>query len=113
MPTNVLSIAENFSRVPSGRFRTDGPYSGQAFREDYLVPRLQSNSVLVDLDGVAGLPVSFLEEAFGGLVRCHSFTPTELEKLLEFRAETPRMQTYPKMIRGYIARAKSPADTAR
>ncbi|MCK1507192.1 STAS-like domain-containing protein [Bradyrhizobium sp. 18] len=114
MPAQFLSIAKDFSRFPSGRFRSDGPHSGEAFREDYLVPRLkESGSLLVNLDGVAGLPSSFLEEAFGGLVRLHQFSPSDLEGLLRFEVLTPRMQTYPKMIWDYIARANRPVEIAR
>ncbi|QFI77402.1 DUF4325 domain-containing protein [Bradyrhizobium betae] len=106
MSAQYLSIAKDFSRFPSGRFRSDGPNSGEAFREDHLAPKLKSGAQLVvNLDGVAGLPSSFLEEAFGGLVRHHDFSPSQLESLLRFEALTPRMQTYPKMIWGYIARA--------
>jgi hypothetical protein len=114
MTAQYLSIAKDFSRFPSGRFRSDGPHSGEAFREDFLVPRLKDSAgLLVNLDGVAGLPSSFLEEAFGGLVRLHHFSPAELEGSLRFEALTPRMHTYPNMIRGYIARAVAPAEVAR
>lgn len=102
---HTISIAQDFSRVPSGRFRTDGPHSGQKFREDVLVPALKAHDHLrIVLDGVAGLPSSFAEETFGGLVREHGFSPADLLKRLELVAETPRMRTYPQAIRGYIQR---------
>ena len=66
----TISVAKDFSRYPAGRFREDGPYSGQAFREDFLQGPLQQNEdVEVHLDGTRGYGSSFLEEAFGGLVR--------------------------------------------
>lgn len=106
MSTHSISIANDFSRFPGGRFRTDGPHSGQEFREDLLVPALQAQDrVMVLLDGVAGLPSSFLEETFGGLVREHGFAPDELLHKLEFVATTPRMQSYPQVIARYIERA--------
>src|SRR5262245_24725002 len=73
-----INIAKDYSRYPAGRFRTDGPYSGERFREDVLVPALQrTNIVQVELDGTAGYGSSFLEEAFGGLVRQHVLSRAE------------------------------------
>ncbi|RLW63946.1 MAG: DUF4325 domain-containing protein [gamma proteobacterium symbiont of Stewartia floridana] len=70
MNQDVLNIAEKFSRYPAGRFNSDGPYSGEKFRDDYLVPAIKGKkSLVVDLDGTRGYGSSFLEEAFGGLVR--------------------------------------------
>jgi hypothetical protein len=64
-----ISIAQDFSVYPAGRFRTDGDFSAQAFREDWLVPHFGEEPLEVDLDGTRGFDSSFLEEAFGGLVR--------------------------------------------
>jgi hypothetical protein len=52
----------------------EGPYSGEEFRKSLLLPAyhtaLSTNEELtIDLDGCYGLATSFLEEAFGGLVR--------------------------------------------
>jgi hypothetical protein len=104
---DTMNIATEFSRFPGGRFRADGPHSGEEFRDDFLAPRLRAcDHLSVVLDGVAGLPSSFLEEAFGGLVRKHGFTPEHLETALEFVASTPRMSSYPHTIRRYIERAR-------
>lgn len=70
----ILSISKEFSKTPGGRYRHEGPFSGQEFREDFLLPRYEEAIRLhvplyVDLDGGYGYPSSFLEEAFGGLVR--------------------------------------------
>ncbi len=65
-----IDIATAFSRFPGGRVKTDGPFSGEAFREDVLLPALNNyDRVLVKIDGVMGYGSSFLEECFGGLVR--------------------------------------------
>ncbi|TAN46790.1 MAG: DUF4325 domain-containing protein [Methylococcaceae bacterium] len=65
-----INIATQFSRYPAGRFCTDGPNSGERFREEFLTPVLESGeSTEVILDGARGYGSSFLEEAFGGLVR--------------------------------------------
>jgi hypothetical protein len=83
-----ISIAKAFSRFPAGRFREDGPFSGEAFREDKLLPLLRKHSeVVVVLDGVEGYGSSFLEEAFGGLVREKYFTADELKKRLKIETQ--------------------------
>lgn len=71
-----IVIAESFSTTPGARYRTDGPFSGEEFREELLEPAfLQSVDsgapLLVDLDGTNGYATSFLDEAFGGLARLH------------------------------------------
>lgn len=66
----TISIAKQFSRHPGGRYKKDGPYSGEEFRADYLVPALEEGErVMIEMDGVRGYGSSFLEEAFGGLIR--------------------------------------------
>lgn len=103
MSESMIQIAKDFSRFPGGRFRTDGPHSGEAFREQFLVPALrESDNVTVVLDGVAGLPASFLEEAFGGLVRT-GFRPGELSRKLHIVATTPRLRRYPDLVWNYVS----------
>lgn len=77
--TKRISIAREFSEFPAGRIPDDGPNSGQRFRDDFLVPALQeaikSNGVVeVNLDDTMGYGSSFLDEAFGGLVREHGLS---------------------------------------
>lgn len=68
MSEAVINVAKDFSPYPAGRTR--GQFSGQKFRTSFLVPQLKKfDMVQIVFDGVAGLPSSFLEEAFGGLVR--------------------------------------------
>lgn len=66
----TISLARDFTKFPAGRYKDDGPYSGELFRERYLAPALESDeAIVIDLDGARGYGSSFLEEAFGGLVR--------------------------------------------
>src|SRR5690625_6707889 len=66
----IFKIATGFSEFPAGRYPKDGPHNGETFRTEVLVPLLESHeTVIVDLDGTDGYGSSFLEEAFGGLVR--------------------------------------------
>ena len=68
--SNYINVAHDFSRYPAGRYKTDGPFSGEGFREQHLEPIISANQeAVVDLDGTRGYGSSFLEEAFGGLVR--------------------------------------------
>lgn len=81
-----IRIAKDFSRAPAGRYRDDGPRSGQVFREEHLVPALKKdNEVIVYLDEVEGYGSSFLEEAFGGLVRVNGFPGDKLHRLLTLK----------------------------
>ena len=72
----LINLALDFSPYPAWRYRKDGPYSGEAFREDTLIPLLEkTDRIVVNIDGVAGLPSSFWEEVFGGLIRRHQKSP--------------------------------------
>ncbi|HUX54909.1 MAG TPA: STAS-like domain-containing protein [Williamwhitmania sp.] len=73
-PKITLSVADEFSRTPGPRYEVEGDFSGESFRKSLLFPKLnktiQDNSLLeINLDGTAGYGTSFLEEAFGGLIR--------------------------------------------
>jgi hypothetical protein len=105
--TQTLSIARDFSQFPAGRHRGDGPFTGEKFREDVLLPYLKAGvCVVLDIDGVAGLPSSFLEEIFGGLVR-DGFDPDELRKLIEIRVTDPDLAVYPAMAWRFATEARS------
>lgn len=89
MTTMRMSIAESFSKTPGSRYRSEGVFSGEQFRTDLLFPALQraideKGKLLVDLDGTAGYGTSFLEEAFGGLVRIHRLTYKQVKAHLDF-----------------------------
>ncbi len=70
--SEMISVVKDFNPRPFGRYPEDGPANGQVFREKYLIPALDRNkdgSVLVDLTGYNRYGPSFLDEAFGGLIR--------------------------------------------
>lgn len=82
-----LSVARDFSEYPFGRYPAHGPHSGQRFRDEHLLPLLRKKLVVtVDLTGAKGLAPSFLEEAFGGLVRA-GFSEADLQELLIIRSD--------------------------
>lgn len=85
--TSEIIIARDFSRTPGPRYIRQGPFSGEKFRESLLVPALNSaRIVFVDLDGTSGFGSSFLDEAFGGLVRVHGMRPERLLGRLKLKS---------------------------
>lgn len=105
MNTREIKIAVDFSDTPGGRYKKDGNFSGEEFRENLLLPAFddlkEDESLLIDLDGGFGYGISFLEEAFGGLARLR--TPGEVEKKLRF-ISNDEPELIP-VIREYIANA--------
>lgn len=70
----IIRIATDFTETPGARYRSEGDFSGEEFREDFLEPKYleakrNGERLTIDLDGGYGYPTSFLEEAFGGLAR--------------------------------------------
>ena len=86
----TIIIAKDFSETVGGRYRKEGDFSGEQFREELLKPRfIEATSLnvplLIDFDGGYGYPTSFLEESFGGLVR-DGFSKDVVLKTLEFKS---------------------------
>lgn len=91
-PTMTLNVRRDFARAPGPRYRSEGSFSGEEFREGYLLPRLKEAMagdcvLLIDIDGVAGFGVSFLEEAFGGLIREDGLTQSTILQHIELKSE--------------------------
>lgn len=94
--SSIISVLNDFSRYPGPRYRDDGPFSGEQFREEIIEPRLKEalasgQRLKIILDGVAGYGSSFLEEAFGGLIR-RGFDVNTLNSALDIAAETMRFK---------------------
>lgn len=82
-----IVVARDYARTPGPRFESQGPYSGERFRDTLLVNALNSaERVYVDLDGTSGYGSSFLDEAFGGLVRLKIIAADELLKRLDIKS---------------------------
>ena len=104
--TKTITIAQDFSKFPAGRYREDGKASGAAFRDDLLVDALHKCAgVVVVFDGVAGFGSSFLEEAFGGLVRVCHMDKAFLDERLRLHAEDPELVDFVHLARRYIKEA--------
>jgi len=84
--TFTISVVRDFSKRPYGRYPDpDGEFCGQNFRQKLLAPMLRKHhKVHVDLDGYNRYGRSFLDEAFGGLIREEGFTLDQLKEKLSY-----------------------------
>ena len=101
-----FTTSNGLPEFPGGRFREDGPGNGQAFREDHLAPALVDEDnydrIRVVFDGAPGFGTSFLEEAFGGLVREHGMTPEFLARRLNIVSNDDDLKMYVSRAKQYI-----------
>lgn len=85
-----IDIGNQFARLPAGRTPNDGRYNGETFRERFLKGDIAAGKKLViALDNVLSFGSSFLEEAFGGLVRVYKYDPAFLRSKVTFKSEDP------------------------
>ncbi|MDZ4325539.1 MAG: STAS-like domain-containing protein, partial [Pseudomonas sp.] len=93
-----------------GRYNSDGPNNGEAFRNNKLVPALtdaEVHQVVVYLDSVKPgyeYSSSFLEEAFGGLIRVNKIPYDLVVKKLKI---VTKYEDYVVEINNYLKRAAS------
>jgi hypothetical protein len=99
-----ISLARDFSRDPGPRRKEQGPHSGETFRKVLVKALGQYERVVVDLDGTNGIGSSFLDEAFGGLVRSEGFSRNDVDRRLRIVSELD--SSYIVTISDAIARAK-------
>lgn len=98
----VINIAKEYTKTPGGRFIREGKFSGEDFRINMLEPKYKDakankEQLTVVLDGGYGYGSSFLEEAFGGLVR--SLKDPQISKIVIVSEEEPKLIMD---IKGYI-----------
>lgn len=104
-----IEIAKDFSPTPGGRFKDMGPDSGEAFRER-LIKLLRSHpheTIEIYLDGAETYGSSFLDEAFGGLVRAKIFPAQEILARVKILAKDPLFQIYAREAQDYMHEAAS------
>jgi hypothetical protein len=89
-----INVLKDFTDTPGTRLISEGEFTGEQFRIKLLKPKydaLKPNEILeIDLDGTYGYPPSFLEEAFGGLVRDiikESRDPKKVESRLKLKSD--------------------------
>ncbi len=102
----IISIAKDFTKFPGPRYRNEGDFSGEEFRENFLHKNFEriiknGGKLVVNLDGTFGFGTSFLEEVFGGLAR--TFKNVDVASYLRIISnEEPYLSTD---IKSYIADA--------
>ena len=95
------SIANSFSKYPAGRSKSDGDFSGERLRE-IVDPMLRASElVIVDITGTEGFGSSFLEEAFGGLIRSEGWSLEDLKSKLKIKSDETT-EIYEKLIWTYL-----------
>lgn len=89
MKSLTVNVGKQYSRFPAGRKKQSGPASGEGFRDDVLVPLLEQHpdEIVVEFDDALGFGSSFLEEAFGGLVRVRGYSADDLLRIFKFVSE--------------------------
>ena len=86
-----LSIAKDFSMTPGPRYEDEGNWSGERFRKDILLPKLKEaidcgGKIIINFDGTAGYGTSFLEEAFGGLIRVDNLSYSDIYEVIKLES---------------------------
>lgn len=101
----MFSIATDFSVHPGPRYKNQGAHSGEQLRTK-LAAFLRANpgKVVINLDGTRGMGSSFLDEAFGGLIRDEGLPKNDLLKRLTFVSRID--PSYVDEIRDSIDRSK-------
>lgn len=91
---HTINMTEDFSLNPFGRYRDDSEFSGEAFREDVLIPALeQHGKVIVDLSGTNRYSLSFLNEISEGLIVDNEMTAEDvLDKVFFKHNELPSLE---------------------
>ena len=92
MESLEIKIARDFSFSPGPRYIDEGKNSGEKFRKDVLYPKFKeaietNKKIIVDLDGTDGYGTSFLEEAFGGLIRINGLSHQQILSCLTIITE--------------------------
>ena len=107
----TIDIAQDFSRFPRRLTPKDGPANATTFRQQHLVPVLENNDrAIVILDGVGGYSASFLNEAFGGLVRKEGYSAKHVFDSFEFRATKLGYGMFVRLIKKFVERADNEID---
>ena len=82
---HTITVVKDFNKRPYGRYPEDGEGCGQFFRQNVLAPALRDyDEVHVVLDGYNRYGRSFLDEAFGGLIRDEGFKFEDLKRRLKY-----------------------------
>lgn len=88
MNSQIFNISTDFSKSPGPRYSRQGPMSGELLRRQLVrLLNASSQSITIILDGTRGFGSSFLDEAFGGLIREEGFTLEQVRARISFVSE--------------------------
>lgn len=97
MSNSIINVAADFYPRPAGRYDSDGKNNGARFRKEKLVPLLKDlgdgDHLIINFNGVTMAGSSFLEEAFGGLIREEKFDKKHLLSSIEIISNRPIIKT--------------------
>ena len=108
---DTIDIGKEFAINPRGVRHEDSDVSAQRFREEFLEPiftspEKYSRPVKIVLhNAVGGFGASFLDEAFGELVRKKLITPANFDDTFELVADRGGFWLFARMIRTLVAEA--------
>lgn len=109
MANIYFDVGNQYNHRPMGRSPEDGRHNGERFRLEFLIKFLnqleQGQKIVLDFDNVSLAGSSFLEEAFGGLVRVHNFTPQQLSESIVIKHEPELNEVFKDRIEKYIKEA--------
>lgn len=83
-------IAEEYTATPIGRYKKDSRFSGEGFKEILADFIQKEQPVCLIMDNTSGYNPSFLEEAFGGLIR-DGFSKASIEKYIRYETADPSL----------------------
>lgn len=96
----TLNIAREFTNAPGGRYKQDGPNSGEQFLEEQLRPKYEQSKkegklLRIELDGVYGYPSSFVSGSFGVLSsECKTLKENLLDRIQFISASPARIARF-------------------
>lgn len=110
----TINIARDYTPYPGGRYPADGKGNGTTFRDNFLLPVVRDGKrVDIILDGAAGYPSSFLDEAFAGLVRNYGYTPEQVLGAFHFVANQPGFSRFIPLIEEFIRQAQPEVEASK
>ena len=66
----TINVGKDFNKILGGREEKISQFSGEMFRENFLEENIKIyDRIIIELDGVLGYPVDFLDETFGKMAR--------------------------------------------
>lgn len=83
----ILNVVTEFGMVTGARYKEEGDFSGEEFRDEILYPKVKEAidkkcKLIIILDGSYGYGCGFLEESFGGLIRVKGLTKKQITKTI-------------------------------